>query len=90
MDDGEEDVAGEWELLLHAMDMEFGGPGKKMEPTPGLVSVCSKGARPWSRRGAAALRARAWGRLGAGRKKVWAAAVWEKKTGRKTKWRLGG
>jgi hypothetical protein len=26
MDDGEEDVAGEWELLLHAMDMELGGP----------------------------------------------------------------
>jgi hypothetical protein len=26
--------------------------------------------RPWSRRGAAALHARAWGRLGAGRKKV--------------------
>jgi hypothetical protein len=63
---------------------------EKMEPTPGLVSVCSKGARPWRRRGAAALRARVWGRLGAGRKKVWAAAVWEKKTGRKTKWRLGG
>jgi hypothetical protein len=28
MDDGAEDVAGEWELLLHAMDMEFDGPGK--------------------------------------------------------------
>jgi hypothetical protein len=28
MDDGEEDVAGAWELLLHAMDMELGGPGK--------------------------------------------------------------
>lgn len=28
MDDGEEDVAEEWELLLHAMDMELGGPGR--------------------------------------------------------------
>jgi hypothetical protein len=46
MDDDEEDVTGEWELLLRAMDMELGGPGK-MEPTPWLVSVCSKGARPW-------------------------------------------
>jgi hypothetical protein len=46
MDDGEEDVAREWELLLRAMDMELGGPGK-MEPTPWLVSVCSKGAQPW-------------------------------------------
>jgi hypothetical protein len=60
MDDGEEDVAGEWELLLRAMDMEQGGQGEEPElagagghgcwPSRGFDHGDSR--RPWSRRGA--------------------------------------
>ena len=42
MDDGEEDVAGEWELLLHAMDMELGGPGRRLLRTSVEAAVNEK------------------------------------------------